>query len=240
MDDPLLSLEEVDLTLSTRSGWFRFKTKHVLQDVNLHLEPGDRLALVGSNGAGKSTLLSVAAGLIRPDRGCITRQPGLRSMLLTLGMGFDMRLTGRMNAELSAIFLGATREQAREAMPQIIELAELQDYIDTPMSAYSAGMKARLSFAVSQVLHAELLLIDEMLGVGDQRFQERSSQALRERICGDQTVVIVSHNLRMLVELCERGLWLSGGRVRMEGSVEEVIHAYTQSELLSAKHQTGS
>lgn len=235
MTRPILSLQNVDLRLSTRSGWFRFKSKQVLNDISLQLDPGDRVALVGANGMGKSTLLSVAAGLIRPDRGTVTRQDGIRSMLLTLNMGFDMRLTGRMNAELSAIFLGATTAQARAAMPEIAAFAELEDYMDTPMSAYSAGMKARLSFAVSQVLHADLLMIDEMLGVGDQRFQEKSSHALRERICGDQTVIIVSHNLRVLSELCDRGVWIANGAVRMQGPIGEVIQAYANAELLVDK-----
>lgn len=235
MDKDLLAFEGVKLQLSTRSGWFRFKTKEVLCGVDLCIGPGERVGVVGANGAGKSSLLGVAAGLIGPDHGRVIRRPGLRTMLLTLGVGFDMRLTGRMNVELSAIFLGATPAQARAAMPEIIAFADLAEYIDTRLSAYSTGMKARLAFAVSQVLRADLLLIDEMLGVGDQRFQEASSKALRERICGDQAVLIVSHNLRMLTELCDRGVWVSGGRILADGPISEVINAYTQTELLNVE-----
>lgn len=229
MVEPLLSLEGVDLSLSTRSGWFRLQRKQILKGIDLHLEPRSRVALIGANGAGKSSLLSIIAGLIRPDRGRVIRQPGLRTMLLTLGSGFDMRLTGRMNAELAAIFLGATPKQARAVMGEIFAFAELEEYIDTPLSAYSTGMRARLSFAVSQVVETDLLLIDEMLGVGDERFQERSQQALNERICGDQTVVIVSHNLRVLSTLCDRGIWVSQGQIRQEGTIDEVIEAYREA-----------
>ena len=224
-------LKGVGVTLSTRMGWFRTKSKRVLEGVDVTLKQGERVGIIGRNGAGKSSLLLVAAGLIRPDSGSVTIDSGVRAMLLTLSMGFDSRLTGRMNAIMAAIFLGATTEEARAAMPEVIAFAELEDYIDAPLHAYSAGMKARLSFAVSQVLHADLLLIDEMLGVGDEAFREKSSAALRARLCEHQTVLIVSHNLTVLNELCDRGIWVDGGRVRVDGPIGEVIRQYRAESL---------
>ena len=226
MASEVCRLTDVSVTLSTRIGWFGVKRKQVLDGVDLTLRSGERVGVIGRNGAGKSSLLLVAAGLIKPDSGGVTHAAWARTMLLTLAMGFDNRLTGRMNAMMAAIFLGATAAEARVALPDIIEFAELEDYIDTPLHAYSSGMKARLSFAVSQVLQAELLLIDEMLGVGDEGFREKSSAALRQRLCEDQTVLIVSHNLTTLNELCDRGIWIDGGRIRADGPIAEVIRDY--------------
>lgn len=235
MDDELLRLSGVDVTLSTRVGWFRTKRRRVLKRIDLSLRRGERVAVIGRNGAGKSSLLLVAAGLIRPDQGTVTRAEQVRIMLLTLAMGLDTHLTGRMNAIMAAIFLGATAAQARAAMPQVAEFAELGDYFDAPLAAYSAGMKARLSFAVSQVLHADLLLIDEMLGVGDERFRDKSSAALKERLCGDQTVLIVSHNLVMLSELCDRGVWIEDGEVCADGPIRQVIREYRTASSVTSR-----
>lgn len=226
MPRKLLQLRSVGITLSTRSGLLRIKSSHVLKDISLSIAEGERVAFIGRNGAGKSSLLRLAAGLLRPDTGSVSRPDGIRTMLLSLPPGFDPKLNGKMNIILAAIFLGATLEQARAAVPSIAAFAELEDFLDMPLHAYSSGMKARLGFAVSQIMEADLLLIDEMLGVGDEAFREKSRQALRDKLCRDQSVVIVSHNLKMLSELCDRAIWIDDGQVRADGNIAQVIRQY--------------
>jgi lipopolysaccharide transport system ATP-binding protein len=196
-----------------------------LQDVSFELYRGETLGIVGRNGAGKSTLLRVLAGIITPERGKVVGN-GYQASLLSLQVGFVPHLTGRENAILSGLLLGLHRREVEAAINEIIEFAELAEFIDEPVRTYSAGMKARLGFAVAFQANPDVLLIDEVLAVGDAEFRKKSAAAMRERIQSDKTVVLVSHNAPTLRELCDRAVWIENGVSRAEGSTEVVLRQY--------------
>ena len=196
-----------------------------IQNVSLDLYPGETLGIVGRNGAGKSTLLRVIAGILQPDKGQMA-QTDCQISLLTLQVGFVPYLTGRENAILSGMLLGFTRAQVRARMAEIIAFAELEDFIDQPIYSYSTGMKARLGFSVAFYTNPEILLVDETLGVGDAAFRKKSTDKMKERIRSNKTVVLVSHNARIIEELCDRTVWLEQGQTKMEGPTAEVMAAY--------------
>ncbi len=194
-------------------------------DVSFEVMNGETVGIVGRNGSGKTTLLKVLAGIIELDRGEIQRNHASISML-SLQVGFLPQLSGRENALLSSVLLGEDRMAAKRNLEAIIEFAGLEDSIDDPLATYSSGMRARLGFSVAYHTTPELLLIDEVLGVGDQEFQQKSSAAIKELIKSDRTVVLVSHNLPTIRELCDRLVWIEGGESRMVGPTEDVIEAY--------------
>ncbi|WP_246155816.1 ABC transporter ATP-binding protein [Thiohalocapsa marina] len=197
----------------------------VLKDISFDLHRGETLGVIGRNAAGKSTLLRVLAGIIRHDRGQFINRAQSIS-LLTLQTGFVPYLTGRQNAVLSGILLGLRRAEVEARMEAIIDFSELGTFIDQPLSAYSSGMRARLGFAVAYQVQPDILLIDETLGVGDAEFKEKSTQAMRERIRSDKTIVLVSHVPGMIRELCDRAIWIEEGVTRAVGNVDEVTQAY--------------
>jgi len=198
---------------------------HTLWDMTLRAPEGCCTVLMGRNGVGKTTLLKVIAGIIDPDRGRI-HNAGVRVSMLSLQVGFVPQLTGRENAVLSGMLLGATRKAIESSLEEIASFAELEEFMDEPVSSYSAGMKARLGFAVAMQADPDILLIDEVLGVGDGPFRRKSAQAIRERIRSDRTVILVSHNIQMMRQLCDRVLWIERGVSRMQGAVDEVLQAY--------------
>lgn len=223
----VLSLEHVGVAYPRGRGIRHRGLYWALKDVSLSLCHGETLGVVGRNGVGKTTLLKVIAGIIDPDRGVI-RNAGVRASMLSLQVGFVPQLTGRENAVLSGMLLGAPREQIEAAMDEIAAFAELEAFMDEPVSSYSAGMKARLGFAVAMQADPDILLIDEVLGVGDAPFRRKSAQAIRERIRSDRTVILVSHNIQMMRKLCDRVVWIEGGVSRMQGEVDEVLKAYEE------------
>ncbi len=199
---------------------------YALHDVSFSLPRGEGLAVVGANGAGKSTLLAVLAGLLRPDHGTV-RVHGRMSTLMELGSGFHQDLTGWENLRLYAAILGMTRAEVRERTEAIVDFAELQGYMDQPIRTYSSGMVLRLAFSVAVHAECDVLLIDEILAVGDAAFQKkchRRLSELRERGC---TLVCVSHLSGMLESLCTRGLWLHHGRAVRNGPYPEVAADYS-------------
>jgi lipopolysaccharide transport system ATP-binding protein len=208
-----------------RHGIFRSQRFWALEDISFSLYHGETLGIIGRNGAGKSTLLRLLAGIIGPDRGRV-EQHGCRASLLSLQAGFLPRLSGRENAILSGILLGLSRKSVLRKLASIFEFAELQDAIDEPLHTYSAGMRARLGFAVAFQANPDILLVDEVLGVGDQQFREKSSLALRELICSDKTVVLVSHNLDTIRDLCDRLVWIKDRRTFREGATDDVLQEY--------------
>lgn len=220
-----LRLSNVGVSYERRHGLFRRQQFWALEDVSFSLFHGETLGVIGRNGAGKSTLLRLLAGIIGPDRGKVERF-GCRASLLSLQAGFLPRLTGRENAILSGVLLGLSREFVLERMASIIAFAELEDSIDEPLHSYSAGMKARLGFSVAFQADPDILLVDEVLGVGDPEFRQKSATALRERIKSDKTVVLVSHNLDVVHALCERVVWIRDRRTFLEGPTDEVLQAY--------------
>ena len=196
-----------------------------LEDVNLTLARGERLGVVGRNGAGKSTLLRTIAGIIAPDRGRVTRAP-VSCQLLSLALGFMPHLSGRDNAILSGLMLGLRYREIVRRLPAILEFSELGDFFEQPISSYSTGMTSRLGFSVALQVEPDVLLIDEVLAVGDAEFQEKSGAALRERIHGGTTVVFVSHGDEQIRQVCDRAVWIEHGRSMMQGKVDDVLRAY--------------
>jgi len=196
-----------------------------LNDVSFDLYHGETLGILGRNGVGKSTLLRLLAGIIEPERGTLQRDES-RISLLSLQAGFVPYLTGRENAILGGIFLGKRRAEIEARLPAIFEFAELQEFANQPLGTYSAGMRARLGFAVAFEADPEILLIDEVLGVGDAEFRRKSAQVMKERIKSDRTVVLVTHQVDLLRELCDRLVVIHEGATEIEGDVEAVLSRY--------------
>lgn len=187
---------------------------------------GEILGIVGKNGSGKSTMLRAIAGIFSPDSGTIDLK-GNSVSLLSIGVGFQPKLTGRENIVLSGMLLGFSEDQVREKMDEIIEFANLGDFIDMPVKTYSSGMHSKLAFSITAILEADIMLIDEVLSVGDAKFKKKSYNKMKELISNeDRTVLIVSHSSETLQELCTSVLWLHEGEMKMIGKPEEVLPAY--------------
>ncbi|WP_054741983.1 ABC transporter ATP-binding protein [Cellulosilyticum ruminicola] len=196
-----------------------------LNDINLTIGKGEVVGFVGLNGAGKSTLLKLISGVQKPTVGKVTVK-GKVSPLLELGAGFDNDLTGRENIKLNGLILGYSKEFIKEKTDEIIEFAELKDFIDTPIKNYSSGMRARLGFAIATVVTPQILIVDEVLSVGDGRFKKKSEQRMVELIKSDATVLFVSHSLAQIRRLCTKVVWLEKGQIKMVGPTKEVCDAY--------------
>jgi ABC-2 type transport system ATP-binding protein/lipopolysaccharide transport system ATP-binding protein len=197
----------------------------VLRDINLDIPPGSFFGLIGHNGSGKSTLLRLMAGIHRPTTGTIESE-GRLSALLELGSGFHPDLTGRENVYLNGAMLGLSRKQMAASMDQIIEFSGIGEFIDEPVKIYSSGMYVRLGFAVAVNVDPELLLVDEVIAVGDEEFQRRCMAHMNKLRAGGATIVLVSHNTNLMANLCDTLGWLDHGRLMMVGDPEEVIEAY--------------
>ncbi len=202
-----------------------------LRDVSFVLESGRSLALVGPNGAGKSTLLKLISRVTRPTSGSVKVQGRLAS-LIEIGAGFHSELTGRENVFLNGAILGMSRREIARRLDDIVAFAELERFIDTPVKRYSSGMFARLGFSVAVHTDPEILLIDEVLAVGDARFRRRSYERVQQLSREHRTVVVVSHQMSMVRRICQQGIFLEGGRVAFSGSAEEVAQHYESSNSL--------
>jgi lipopolysaccharide transport system ATP-binding protein len=202
----------------------------VLDNLDLKINQGERVGLVGRNGAGKSTLLRIIAGIYPPMAGTVWRHPEKTIALLSLGLGFQGDLSGRDNAFLAAMLQGMTKKEARSHLEAIGEFTELGDYYDQPVKTYSSGMRSRLGFATALLLETDILLIDEILAVGDNAFRKKARQALAQKLDADKTVMLVHHAEQAIKEVCTRALWLESGRVRMDGAVEEVLASYNKAD----------
>ncbi len=199
--------------------------REVLKDINLEIKKGEAVALIGVNGSGKSTLLKLMTQIIFPNEGTIETHGKLTS-LLELGAGFHPDFSGRENIYFNSSIFGLTRKEIDERVDQIIEFSELKDYIDNPVRTYSSGMYMRLAFSVAINVDAEILLIDEILSVGDQHFQEKCFNKMRELKKEGKTMVFVTHSMDSVRNLCDRAVWLYEGKIRMDGNTEEVINEY--------------
>ena len=198
-----------------------------LKHVSFEVPHGQVLGVVGANGAGKSTLMRVMAGILPPNSGRV-EVDGRVSTLLALGVGFNRKLTGRENVVLGGLAAGLSREQLAEKYEEIVEFAELEDFMDMPMRTYSSGMYGRLGFSVAVNMEPDILLIDEALSVGDARFRRKSFRKMRQLIRQDRTIVLVSHALGSIEELCDSAIWLHKGELQMWDEPSAVIDAYTE------------
>ena len=196
-----------------------------LDDVSFEIAPGETVGLVGSNGSGKSTALGLIAGVLRPQAGEVATQ-GRVAPLLELGAGFNPELSGRDNVVLNAVLLGLTRGEALERMGRIVEFSGLADFIDQPIRTYSSGMTVRLGFSVASHLDPEILLLDEVLAVGDAAFQEKCWAKIREFKDAGVTILLVSHAADSVRQICARALWIERGRLRADGPPGEVLARY--------------
>jgi ABC-type polysaccharide/polyol phosphate transport system ATPase subunit len=199
----------------------------VLRRFNLSVEKGEAVALIGPNGSGKSTVLRLVAGIYDPVAGVVETR-GRVAAVIDLGAGFHPELTGAENVHLYGAVMGLSRAQVRERFAEIIEFAEVEEFVDVPVKYYSSGMQARLAFAVTVCVEPDILLVDEVLAVGDQAFRERCLDRLRSFSARGGTLVVVSHDLDTISEICSRAVWLENGLVRRDGPIAEVCHEYRE------------
>jgi len=196
-----------------------------LNGINLSINKGEIIGIIGTNGCGKSTLLRIISGIYIPDKG-VCKVAGNISLLAGLGAGFSSHQTGRENAILYGSVLGYGEEKIKEKLPEIISFSELDEFIDEPIRTYSAGMKARLGLAVASAIQPDILLIDEVLGVGDPTFKKKSTDRIIEMVEDAGTVVIVSHSFGMLSNICNRLILIDNGKIVAEGEPSSVIREY--------------
>jgi ABC-type polysaccharide/polyol phosphate transport system ATPase subunit len=196
-----------------------------LRDVSFDIEAGESVAILGPNGAGKSTLLSIIVGVTSPTSGTVWCQ-GLVGALLELGTGFHPDLTGIENIQLNASLLGLSRAEIRAKLSSIIEFSELQEFIDEPVRTYSSGMIARLGFSVAVHVDPDVLILDEVLSVGDQNFRRKCEEKIHQFAREKKTLLFVSHGLETVLAMCRRAIWLEQGRIRQDGPAEEVVRNY--------------
>lgn len=199
-----------------------------LKGISFEVPKGEILGIIGKNGSGKSTLLKALAGIFNPDGGYIDMH-GHDVSLLSIGVGFKSELSGRENIYLSGMLLGFSKEQIADKIDEIIEFSELGEFVDSPVGTYSSGMHSKLAFSITAVLETSVMLIDEVLSVGDEKFKKKSYAKMKELISDkDRTVVIVSHSLNALLELCTSVLWVHMGELKMQGDPKTVIDAYRE------------
>ncbi|MBP3593707.1 MAG: ABC transporter ATP-binding protein [Lachnospiraceae bacterium] len=203
----------------------RYKEFLALDNVSFTLNKGDRLAIMGMNGAGKSTLLKVIAGVLKASEGTVTKR-GKVVPLLELGAGFDMQYTGSENIYLYGAMLGYSKAFLDEKYAEIVEFAELGDFINVPLKNYSSGMKARLGFSIATIVEPDILILDEVLSVGDAKFRKKSEKKIMDMFDKGITVLFVSHNESQVRNLCTKGILLEHGKMTVSGTVDEVLEKY--------------
>lgn len=196
-----------------------------LKDIDFHIEKGEVVGIVGANGAGKSTLLKVVSGVYKPTTGSIIVN-GKISPMIELGAGFDGELTARENIYLNGAILGYSKKFIDEKFKKIVEFSELREFLDVPVKNFSSGMTAKLAFSISTIVDPEVLIVDEILSVGDLKFQEKSRNKMMSMINGGTTVLYVSHSLQSIKDICTKVIWLDHGKIKMIGETKEVCDRY--------------
>lgn len=196
-----------------------------LKNINFEVQKGEVIGFIGCNGAGKSTLLKIVAGVMKPTKGTVEKYGNICPMI-ELGAGFDMDLTARENIYLNGAILGYSKEFLDEKFNEIVEFSELKDFLDVPVRNFSSGMVTRLAFSVATIVDPEILIVDEILSVGDIAFQQKSENKMRSMIKGGTTVLYVSHSLEQIKSLCDRVVWLENGTVKKIGNPEEICDEY--------------
>lgn len=209
-------------------GKQQYEEFYALSNVSFEVKRGEIVGIIGHNGAGKSTLLKVISGIYKPTTGTVVTA-GRVAPMLELGSGFDTELSGRDNIFLNGAILGFSEEFLKSKFNEIVEFSELGEFIDMPIKTYSSGMMMRLAFSVATIIEPEILIVDEILAVGDANFQKKSRARMLQMMNGGATVLFVSHDLQQIREMCERVVWLDKGSVKMVGTAEKVCEAYEYS-----------
>lgn len=240
MNDAIIDVHHVDMRfnlakerIDTVKEYFLKALKHqlmfqefyALKDINLLIRKGESVALIGANGSGKSTLLKCIAGVLYPTVGSI-KVRGSIAPLIELGAGFDLDLTARENIYLNGAVLGHDRAFMDEHFQEIVDFAELWDFVDVPVKNFSSGMVARLGFSIATEVRADILIVDEVLSVGDFRFQEKCRKRMTEMMSGGTTLLFVSHSTQQVRQLCQKAVWLKNGKTQMIGEADAVCSAY--------------
>lgn len=224
-----MASERVDTMKEYVLKWLKrelmFQEFLALQDVNLKVKAGEAWGIVGTNGSGKSTLLKLICGILKPYKGTVIVK-GSMAPLIELGAGFDGELTARENIYLNGTLLGHSEQYMKEHFDEIVDFAELWDFLDMPIKNYSSGMSARLGFAVATVVRPDILICDEVLSVGDYKFQEKCEYRMQEMLGGGTTLLYVSHSKEAVEKICNKALWLDKGHVKMCGEAVDVCAAY--------------
>lgn len=224
--EKLESLKEYFLKLARRQ--LMFEDFVALDNVSFDIKKGDVFGIVGLNGCGKSTTLKVISGILEPTKGTVETQ-GVIAPLIELGAGFDMELTARENIYLNGSVLGFSKKFMDEKFDDIVEFSEMHEFLDVPMKNYSSGMVARIGFAIATVTTPDILIVDEILAVGDFQFQQKCEDRINAMLKDDTTVIIVSHSIEQIERLCKHCVWLEKGKIKMIGNAQEVCDAYKNS-----------
>lgn len=222
----LESLKEYFLKLVRRQ--LMFEDFVALDNISFDIKKGDVFGIVGLNGCGKSTTLKVISGILEPTKGTVETQ-GVIAPLIELGAGFDMELTARENIYLNGSVLGFSKKFMDEKFDDIVEFSEMREFLDVPMKNYSSGMVARIGFAIATVTTPDILIVDEILAVGDFQFQQKCEDRINAMLKDDTTVIIVSHSIDQIERLCKHCVWLEKGKIKMIGDAQEVCNAYKNS-----------
>ena len=222
-NDKILSLKEF-VTTALR-GKLQYSTFTALEHVSFEVQKGETIGLIGRNGAGKSTLLKIISGIMKPTEGSVECRGNVVPML-ELGSGFDMDLSGRENVYLNGAILGYTKPFLDAKFQEILDFSELGDFINIPIRNYSSGMLARLAFSIAAVVKPEILIVDEILAVGDEGSQAKSRIRMMELMSGGTTVLFVPHDLNQIKDMCDRVIWLDHGKIKMQGKTAEVCEQY--------------
>lgn len=226
VNDKIDSLKEYFVKLF--SGQLHYNHFTVLDDISFTVNKGEVVGIIGRNGAGKSTLLKIVSGVLKPTRGKVTAHGNIVPML-ELGAGFDPELSGRENIFLNGAILGYSKQFLNEKYQEILEFSELgNDFIEMPIRNYSSGMMMRLAFSIATVVNPEILIVDEILAVGDEGFQAKSKKRMLELMSGGTTVLFVSHSLKQIREMCDRVVWIDNHKIKMVGPTAEVCKAYEE------------
>lgn len=230
---------DIEKDFSMKQAFINFFTKKkkkkteyfwALKNVTFSVNKGDVVGLIGSNGAGKSTLLKVVSGVMKPTSGKV-EVDGVISPMIELGAGFDQNLTARENIYLNGAILGYSKKFLDSKFDEIVEFSELKDFLDVPVKNFSSGMTAKLAFSIATIVDPEILIVDEILSVGDLRFQEKSKNKMMEMIKGGTTVLYVSHSLESIKDLCNKVVWLDHGQVVKMGDTKEICDEYYKSQM---------
>lgn len=222
-NDKVLSLKEYVVAMLKRK--LVYKEFQALNDISFSVEKGEVMGIIGKNGAGKSTLLKIIAGVLKPSSGKVTVNGNVVPML-ELGSGFDLELSGRENIYLNGAILGYSKEFLDKKYDEILKFSELQQFIEMPIRNYSSGMLMRLAFSIATVVQPEILIVDEILAVGDEGFQNKSKERMLELMGGGTTVLFVSHSLEQIRQMCDRVVWIENHRVKMIDEVNAVCDEY--------------